>query len=930
MSSNKPEKAKKQLSEKALAHKSIASKIWKLFLFGSLGVFVYFVILIFQLPSFAELEDPSLHMASTVFASDGTVLGKYYDQNRTPVKYNDLSPHLTSALVATEDLRFYEHSGIDARAIARVIDKTIIRGDEDAGGGSTISQQLAKLLVGRPDFKKYSSIRKKVAMLNIKLKEWFTAVKLERSYTKQEIITLYFNQFDFLYGATGIKTASDIYFGKSQKDLSVPEAAMLVGMLKNPSLYNPIKHPEAARKRREVVLNLMREHGYLHSDPTKAKELYHEFRTTPIDVSKFKRIDHNDGIAQHFRENIRIELHEILKEIKKPGGGTWNLYRDGLKIHTTIDPRMQVHAEHAVKEHLSSMQKVFFAHWKGLDPWTIPTTTKTQVPVEVRQSTLNRQIWETERWQFARDAYMPTAISQKLRDVDVYRMLDIEKSTNSVARIAEMQKTRLITAEMADNYKTILKSANWPKIKNEYNSLMAYMKKPVKTKVFTYINKEPSEKDTLMSPYDSLRYHKMILQSGMVAIEPRTGHVKAWVGGAGFRYFKFDHVYNNHQARRQVGSTIKPLLYGLSFDLRGFSPCYTVPDAHICISPGQGDFKLASAWCPKNAGGGHCGCSVSLKTALKNSLNSVSAYLMKDMNSTVPFRDFLAKVGVDTSYVPPQPSICLGTPDISVLEMAGAYTIFANEGVYTKPVYIQRVEDRHGNIIYEPETYQRQALGESSAYAMTEMLKGVVEKKLEGVNSELGGKTGTTNDQADAWFMGVTPEIVVATWAGNDDRFIRFRTMMGQGARMARPMCHNFLKYIEKDENINFIDTSHFVKPDPMTIELKCSAYSGPSYQLGRSAPWFNEESLDNGNLNDMEMGDQFDNFLKSPDPRPAIKSPATPIQESPETENVDDMFNNETPKPAEAPKPVAPATAPKPAIPAPNTPDKKKTSGVG
>lgn len=878
---------------------------WKLFKYGSLGIFLYFAITwIFLLPSFEELENPSLRVASTIVAADGSSLGKFFEENRTPIKYEELPQNLVNALIATEDERFYNHAGIDAEAMARVVKGALTR-NESAGGGSTVTQQFAKMLLGRPETKGWRKIFKYPLLINAKFQEWMTAVKLERSYTKEEIIALYFNQVDFLYGAHGIKSAAETYFSKKPKDLNIQECALFVGMLKNPALFNPRRNMGVAMTRRMVVLDQMRSHGYLHSDTTRARRLYDSLKVLPIDISKFKRLDHNEGLAPHFRENLRQEVKKILKDLKKHNGKPYDLYRDGLKIYTTIDPKMQAHAERAAREHLSEMQKHMFAHWKNMDPWThpIPSGNETQVPIEARQSSLKKLIWESDRWDVSAVETMPTAAEYELRAVDIDRMITAENAGGKKSEMLKnWLKTKYINNDLYDKYTETMASNDWGKIKREYNAMMEMMKKPVKTRVFAYKGNMPSEKDTVMSPYDSIKYHRMILQTGMVAIEPQTGHVKAWVGGADHHYFKFDHVYNNGKFRRQVGSTIKPLLYGLSFELKGYNPCYLVPDAPICIAPGQGNFRLASNWCPHNAGSRWSGRMVTMKYALQQSLNSVSAFLMKEMNSTKDFRNFLGKVGVDTLNVPPQPSICLGSCDLSVLEMGGAYTIFGNEGEYTSPIYILKIEDKNGSVIYNgiKKTFkQDQALSPSSAYAMTHMLEAVVEKNFGDIKSHVGGKTGTTNDQSDAWFMGVTPSLVVATWTGCDDRFVRFRSLgFGQGAKMARPIFNKFLKYVEADKGINYVDTLSFKKPDPMNIELNCTAYSGPMDAL--RVFHFNEENPDiNGD--EGEWGDEIENLILKPKPEPII-------------ENLPDGGGDDDPAPAPTkPKPaLAPTTGPK------------------
>ncbi len=853
---------------------------WRVVAYGFGAVLLLFIYLSTQLPSFRKLEDPTFLLASNVYAADGSTLGTYYQENRTPVKYEEISKHVIDALIATEDKRFYQHSGIDSRALGRVVVKTILGQDQSAGGGSTISQQLAKLLMGRPNTSKMFFLRKGWVMVTTKLKEWLTAVKLERKYTKEEIIAMYLNQFDYLYGANGIKSAAKIYFGKEPIDLNIQESAVLVGMLQNPSSNNPIRFPERAMKRREVVLKHMMEQGFLSASDKRAQEMYDSLRQTKIDITKFKPIDHNEGLAQHFREYLRIHIRDLLKkeELLKPNGEAYDLYTDGLKIYTTIDPRMQAHAEAAAREHLSFLQPIFYKHWEKMDPWThpIPNGNETQVPIYARKAALNRLIWESPRFQIAQENIYKRVNELEIRPVDIDRMMEIEETEREKAgsgkeKIERWVKTKYITRAQYDKYLSTMKGADWGTIKKEFRQMEKHLKTPVKMKVFAYNDK--NEIDTIMSPYDSIRYHRMVLQTGMAAIEPQTGHVKAWVGGTGFRYFKFDHV--NKEARRQIGSTIKPLLYAFSFDLRGFYPCYICNDVKVCIGPGDGRFGMSSTWCPKNAGGGYSGGSMSLIEGLRNSVNTCSAMLMKDLGSTGPFREFLANVGIDTSFVPAQPSICLGTPDLSVLEMAGAYTIFANEGMYSAPVFITRIEDKNGNEIWRAKQIPSQALAQKAIYQMVYMLKENVRKSPGfAFKSQVGGKTGTTNDQSDGWFMGVTPNLVVATWTGCDDRFLRFRNMTyGQGAKLARPIFQKFLTKVENDREIGFDVAAEFKKPED-SPEFDCGSY--PSTPGSEQIYYYSEEDEGYGDGWDLDPAVATPDSLKkkktTPAPAPAPK----------------------------------------------------------
>ncbi|BDS14863.1 transglycosylase domain-containing protein [Aureispira anguillae] len=843
--------------------------MWRLYALGILLAIGIFVMLSFDLPSFEELENPRSRIASNIYSSDHAILGKYYIENRTPVEYDSLSPHLINALIATEDARYLEHSGIDAEALGRVFVKTLILQQSGAGGGSTISQQLAKLLVGRPNTKNKGTIKRAWLLVSTKLKEWLTAVRLERSYTKQEIIALYFNEFDFLYGANGIKSAAEIYYDKHPYDLSITEAAMLVRMLKNPSLYNPRRHVERASKGREQVLKNMQIKGHI----TEAE--YHKLRVTPVEMSKFRVKDHNDGIATYFRMYLRDYLKKLLVQLakdnpqfQKPDGTPYDIYRDGLKIYTTIDSRVQRHAEKAALDHLKEHQTRLFKTWsdwnhpnppinsKIKNPWTRKTSKNTDAEMNLRRLGLLKQVWGSPRYQKVRSKFMPTAVAHKLRDIDIDRLFQIVEYDKKPKRknryspwvdgkalLKKWEETGFISSKQAQNYKDILTSKAIDSLQKQNKAIMDYMKTPVQTTVFAY-NKR-GEKDTLMSPFDSIRYHRMHLQTGMLALEPTTGAIKAWVGGINHKYFKFDHV-NKDQAARQVGSTIKPFLYALTVDLKGYSPCFKVWDQPTTISKGEGQFGLLKDWTPKNAGG-FSGDEITLTEALNRSLNSVSAYLMKELKGPEPFRNFLADVGIDTSNgrVPTSAALCLGVPNLSPFEMAGGYTIFANKGTYTEPIFIDRIEDKNGNLIYSAGQDQRSEaiLSEQGAYVMNQMLQRIQRGRLRGVKSSYGGKTGTTNFQADGWFMGITPDLVVGTWVGCDDRYIRFRSLTyGQGAKMARPIFRNVLLNMEADSTLRednvFNPNSRFPIPEIIEREMDCLKYNQ-----------FTEESIkDKGN----------------------------------------------------------------------------------
>lgn len=830
----------------SIKHQKYLRRMWRVFVGTLVGGFLLFVILSFTIPSFEELENPKSRLATEVITSDGQLLGRYFTENRVPVDYKDLSPFLVKALIATEDVRYYKHCGIDAKALMRVAVKTMFMQDQSSGGGSTISQQLAKLLYKRPNVG--NRITKVFVLGMTKFREWITAVKLERSYTKEEIIALYLNEFNFIHGAYGVKSASEIYFGKTQDKLTINEASMLVGMLKNPTLYNPKSRAADAKKRREQVLYNMKEANVI------SQKSYDTLRIKPIDLSKFQEMDHNEGPAPHFREYLRDDLKKILANIKKADGIPYDIYRDGLKVHTTIDSRIQRHAEEAARTQLAKLQTQLFKHWDKLDPWTYEAEGITEEDITKRTISLQRHVMESERYQSHRPAYLKKATELNLADHEIQRLLNIERDRTVLDKLV---KSKIVTTATRDKYKKILGSSDWATIKTEWQAwtnfpeaIKVEFNKPTKMTVFAYT--PTGTTDTIMSPLDSIRYYKMFLQTGVMAMDPHTGQVKAWVGGSDHKYFKYDHV--NKSVARQIGSTFKPFLYALSIDLRGFSPCFQVIDQPVTIHRNEKRFHLIKDWTPKNAGG-YSYASVTLQYALEQSINSVSAYLMKDLGDTEPLRKLVADMGIDTSRVPPQPSICLGTADLSVYEMTGAYSAFANEGVAVRPIYIARIEDRNGNILYEPMLEEKQVLTEQGAYVMMQMLKAVVGYRL-GLKSEVGGKTGTTNFHADGWFMGLVPNLVVGTWVGCDDRFVRFRNLaLGQGSYMARPIFADFMKRVENDKDLKWDISARFKQPKrALEIELDCTKYSTVS-----SFESFDEFSGAQFEREDHEFGEELE-----------------------------------------------------------------------
>lgn len=690
-----------------------------------------------DLPTFEELENPNSNLASEVYSADLKTLGKYYYQNRVNIHFHDLSPHLVNALKATEDVRFEEHSGVDIKGLMRVFVKTIIL-QQDAGGGSTITQQLAKNLFPRENMSK-------VQLIFRKLKEWIIAVKLERNYTKQEILAMYLNTVDFGNNAFGIKSAATTYFAKQPSEVKIEEAALLIGLLQAPSRYNPVRNPDNATFRRNTVIGQLAKYKFI-TDTQKDSLI-----KLPIKLS-FRQEGHTEGLAQYFREALRQDLMKWCKEHKKADGQPYNLYRDGLRIYTTIDTRMQRYAEEAVKEYMTELQKSFTDHWKGRVAW----------------------------------AEQPQIIEDAMKRSERYRTM---KDTGATE--ADIKK--------------------------------AFDKK-VEMKVFTW----KGERDTLLSPLDSIKYYKMFYQTGFMSMEPQTGYVRAWVGGNDYKYFQYDHV---KEGKRQVGSTFKPFLYTLAMQ-EGYSPCYEVPNVPVTIVDETG-----VPWTPSNSDGKYGGM-LSLKEALAESVNCISAYLMKQFGPEAVVQ-VARKMGI-TSHIDPYPSIALGTADVSVFEMVAAYSTFANKGVYTEPQYILRIEDKNGIVLQDFVPRKIEAISEETAYLMLDLMKGVTVfgtgARLRGskyaFTNPIAGKTGTTQNNSDGWFMGITPDLVSGGWAGCEDRAIHFRTtQLGQGANTALPTWGLYMKKVYADPTLNY-SKDDFEKPEkPLGVELDCKKYKNPVKQ---------------------------------------------------------------------------------------------------
>lgn len=683
-----------------------------------------------DLPTFEELENPKSSLASEVISADGAVIGKYFIQNRSNVHFDELSPNLVKALLATEDIRFEKHSGIDLKGLFRVLFKTVLT-RQDAGGGSTLTQQLAKNLFPREKMNKFQLIIRKI-------KEWIIAVRLERSYTKEEIMTMYLNTVEFGHNTYGIKSAARTFFQKTPDQLSVEESAVLVGLLKGPTLFSPVRNPSNSTARRNTVMAQMNKYGFL----TDAE--FDSLKLLPIRLN-YKPDDHNAGIATYFREVLRLELNKWCREHKKVDGTAYNIYRDGLRIYTTIDSRMQRYAEEAMKEHLSDLQKTFFEHWKNRNPFS-------EVP-EV-----------------------------------------VEQGMKRSARYAELKEEGI-----------------------SEDSIRKVFNTKIRMSIFTW----NGDKDTLMSPLDSVKYYKMILQTGMMSMEPQTGFVRAWVGGNNYEHFKYDHVKDG---KRQVGSAFKPVVYTLAVQ-EGYSPCFKVPNSPVTIITEAGQ-----SWTPKNSDNKYGGMLM-LKEALAESVNTISAYLMKQFGPYATV-EMAHKLGIQ-SEIEKVPSICLGTVDLSVFELVGAYSTFSNKGVWTQPVYITRIEDKNGVVLQEFVPKKVEAISEETAYVMINMMQGAVQYGTSarlrykfGLTQPMAGKTGTTQNQSDGWYMGITPELVSGVWVGCEDRSVHFRTtQLGQGANMALPIWALYMKKLYADKDLN-IYQGDFEKPaGKISIELDCNKY---------------------------------------------------------------------------------------------------------
>ena len=727
----------------------------------SVGVFSFISIfliaglgLLGKMPEFRQLENPKTNLATQVYSSDNKVIGKfYYNDNRTPLYYEEIPKNLIDALIATEDERFYSHSGIDLRSTLRAV---VYLGEK--GGASTVSQQLARQL--------FTGVRSRNTLDAViqKIKEWVIAVQLERRYSKKEIITMYLNLYDFNYNADGLRSAANIYFSKEPSDLLMEESAMLVGMLKNSSLYNPIRRPELVISRRNIVFQQM-----LRNDMLKQEEV-DSLEQLPLNI-QFNPQSHREGLATYFRAYLRQFMLNWIQDNPKADGEKYNLYLDGLKIYTTLDSRMQTYAENAVKEHMSNLQDAFFEQ-------------------------------NTPKWN-------PTAPFLDLSEKEVERLMD-----QAMRRSERWRKMKLAGKTEVD--------------------IIASFSQETAMKIFSW----KGEIDTVMSPIDSIRHYKHFLRSGMMSMDPQTGHVKAWVGGINYKHFQFDHVF---QGKRQIGSTFKPFVYASAIDQLKLSPCDSFPDGFYCVEAKK--FGAHEAWCPKNSGDRYTGMRT-LKNALANSVNTISARLI-DKVGPGPISKLAADLGI-SSKIPSVPSIALGTADLSVYEMVAAYGAFANQGIYVKPVMVTRIEDKNGTVLFEATPETRDVLSTESAYVTVKLLEGVTESgsgiRLRHRGAEennpyfgtvvtgypyefqnpIAGKTGTTQNQSDGWFIGMVPNLVTGVWVGGEDRATHFNSIAyGQGATMALPIWAMYMKKLYEDPLLE-ISLDSFPAPKKVSIPLDC------------------------------------------------------------------------------------------------------------
>jgi penicillin-binding protein 1A len=745
-----------KLNKITLAYKIFGGTILFAILFIA-SVNYNFLWLFGGMPSLQELENPKSQEASLLISEDGEEIGKYFRENRNPVEFEELSPILINTLMATEDARFISHSGIDVRSMARVLFSF-----GTSGGGSTISQQLAKNLFHTrsleygEDDPIYMGLLMKVGGLKTaiaKIKEWILAIKLERRYTKQEILAMYLNEVSFGNNAYGIQVACRTYFQKNVQTVTYPEAATLIGLLQNPSLYDPRIRPERTLARRNTVLGQLAKYEYLTEEDAE------KMKADPLNLH-YKVENQNTGAAPYLRESIRKEILGILSEINKdrPEDQQLNLYTSGLRIHTTIDSRMQKYAQDAVQEHMKAQQIAFNQHWSGRNPW------------------VNEKMQELKGF-----------ISSAMKRTQRYRDL-MEAYNNDEMRVWEE------------------------------------LKRPVKMTVFSY----HGDIDTTLSPLDSMRYYKRILNVGMMSMDPTNGHVKAWIGGINYKYFKYDHIA---QSKRQPGSTFKPFVYGAAIENEIATPCDKYVDEPVTF--GTEDGLTNDTWTPQNSDGKYSYENLTLRRAMGRSINTISAKLMKALGAS-KIADFAHKAGI-TSSLYEGPSLCLGTSEVSVYEQVSAYSTFANGGEKIDPIIILKITDKNGVVLREFSPTAKAVMKPETAYLMTFMLQGAVREPggtAEGLNrssiaagNEIGAKTGTTSNFSDGWFMGVTQKLVTGIWVGGDDRSIHFRNIqLGQGAKMAMPAFTKFMEKVYSDRSLALdgYQKMPFIKPENLAFDFSC------------------------------------------------------------------------------------------------------------
>lgn len=775
-------------------YKKYVKIFWYVFASGVIAVFLMFFMIaqgwLGFMPTFEDLENPESLLASEVVSADNVVLGKYFfKENRTFVEYENISPDLVKALIATEDVRFYNHSGIDLRGLMRVV-KGILTGNNNSGGGSTISQQLAKMLFPR------DNLDNKLELIFRKFKEWVIAVKLEKSYTKEEIVTMYLNKYDFLNLAVGIKSASAVYFNTTPDSLTIPQAAMLIGMAKNSSLYNPVRRPELTLQRRNVVLSQMRKSGYI------SKQECADMQALPLGLD-YHKVDFKTGPAPYFREYLRQAmnakkplksdyrawqlqkyredsvdwqtnpLYGWCNKNKKSDGTAYNLYRDGIRIITTIDSRMQRYAEEALNTHLKkNLQPAFRKHLRSLKNRPFSN----ELSTEAVEGIMDQAIKQTERYRLAK-----------------------------------------------------LSGKSWDEIKQIFNH-------PVEMSVFSY----KGDRDTIMSPLDSMKYYYSIFRSSFMSMEIKTGHVKAYVGGPDYTHFMYDMVKGG---KRQVGSTVKPFLYTLAMQ-NGMAPCSKVPNVKQQFILPDG-----SIWEAKNSSPTKFDDKmVTLKWGLAHSVNQVSAWVMKQFNPQ-SVADIMKKMGV-YSPIDPVPSMFLGTSDITLYEMVGAYGTFANKGVYNQPIFVTRIEDRHGNVISTFQSEKHDAIDEQTAYLMIDLMRGVVDAgsggrlrwkpEYGGFKGQIAAKTGTTQNHSDGWFIGITPQLVNGSWTGAELRSIHFEDLQsGQGASMALPIWGYYMRKVYADRSLPYRDDIEFERPANFSVNINCDDPESIEQSLDNSEDFF-------------------------------------------------------------------------------------------